>query len=268
MLGSWCRARTRRRLFVGHHSLWQQGVLWRSEQRAVQTAVVGVLAAARAPTATSPTSASTWSRWTRAAATARRASKTSRRPTSSFRRSPKCAPSAASSASAFRTSLKRAPFLEAVIMETLRLFPSVPSDTKTLTSSTPVALHSVPLVQQGEVVSYKIAVVQRNPAYWTDPDDFIPERWLDRRDLALQVDAAQQQFYFPAFHAGRRLCLGKRMAILEAKNCLATLFKNNISLAFASPAALAADDLADWHCFTATPVIAYKNGMKLKVQVN
>ena len=58
-------------------------------------------------------------------------------------------------------------------------------------------------------------IMHRHPAYWSDPDRFIPERWLaegDRPKLA----------YFP-FGAGPRVCIGERFAWMEGMLVLAAM---------------------------------------------
>ena len=106
---------------------------------------------------------------------------------------------------------KQPQFLEACITESLRLFPPVLTDSKTLCGARPLRLPSGPLLRPGDVLTYKIGAVQRNPAYWAAPAQFRPARWLERdaeADLVFALEPARRQALFCAFHAGRRLCLG------------------------------------------------------------
>lgn len=81
------------------------------------------------------------------------------------------------------------------------------------------------------------------------------------RDAVFGATGPKRQAYFLAFHAGRRLCLGKTMAMVEAKNCIATLLRNNIDFELVDKN----DDLRNWNVFTAMPVISYRNGVLVNV---
>ena len=48
--------------------------------------------------------------------------------------------------------------------------------------------------------------------YW-EPEKIMPERWIG--DDGMKYDP----FTFPVFQAGPRICLGKDLALLEAKLC-------------------------------------------------
>lgn len=70
--------------------------------------------------------------------------------------------------------------------------------------------------------------INRHPAYWTHPDDYIPERWLgkDERFAGDRLDAMQP------FSVGPRNCIGRNLAYAEMRLILARiLFEFDLSLA-------------------------------------
>ena len=60
--------------------------------------------------------------------------------------------------------------------------------------------------------------IQRDPVYWEQPEEFIPERFLNS-----QIDFRGQDFEFIPFGAGRRICPGITFAIANNEIILANL---------------------------------------------
>ena len=65
---------------------------------------------------------------------------------------------------------------------------------------------------------YSPYVLGRNPKVWNkyNVDQFYPERWLERTNLP-------SEYAYPHFNAGKRICLGKGLAMLEIKLGLAMI---------------------------------------------
>lgn len=100
---------------------------------------------------------------------------------------------------------KAIPYLDAVIQETLRLRPSVPSGLPR--ASPPGGLQIDEVFIPGDVnISVPTYAIQRDPRYWDDPLEFVPERW-DK----LSPDKAP---FFP-FTRGKYACPGKNLAMME-----------------------------------------------------
>jgi cytochrome P450 len=106
-------------------------------------------------------------------------------------------------------------FTEAVIYETLRLYPPAYATGREPIRRTDVRGH--PLRPPLDVVFVSPYVSGRDPRYFEAPDSFRPERWLD--GLAKRLPRG---VFFP-FGMGPRMCIGSSFAMLEATLLLATI---------------------------------------------
>ncbi|KAG2342994.1 cytochrome P450 [Suillus weaverae] len=119
-------------------------------------------------------------------------------------------------------------YMQAVLNETMRLFPAVPFDVRetihdtTWTSPEP---GKKPLfVPGGVVVSYSVFLMHRRTDLWgPDALEFDPDRWLDER---LQKYLLPNPFIFLPFNAGPRTCLGRQFAYNEMSFMLIRLLQN------------------------------------------
>ncbi|XP_013100694.2 probable cytochrome P450 4s3 [Stomoxys calcitrans] len=108
------------------------------------------------------------------------------------------------------------PYLEAVIKETLRIYPSVPFYSRLLTEDMKMDKLTVPKGASVTVLSY---MVHRNENCYPEPEVFKPERFL-------QNNKEVHPFSFVAFSAGPRNCIGQKFAMLELKCTLSCLLRN------------------------------------------
>eukprot|EP01064_Diplonema_japonicum_P029516 TRINITY_DN479_c0_g2_i5.p1 TRINITY_DN479_c0_g2~~TRINITY_DN479_c0_g2_i5.p1 ORF type:complete len:511 (+),score=108.07 TRINITY_DN479_c0_g2_i5:35-1534(+) len=109
----------------------------------------------------------------------------------------------------------KSPVAEAVFLEALRLNPSVPSNEKIAVKD--VTLPSGVEVKKDAIVGWLPMATSRYKGYWgEDAEEFNPTRWMKGK--------AYDDYMYPTFNAGPRLCLGKNMAILEGKTALLTIF--------------------------------------------
>ena len=109
-----------------------------------------------------------------------------------------------------REQLRRMPYLGLVLKEVLRLYPSVPVNSREAVKLTTLPVGGGPdgkspvLVRPGEGVGYSVyAMHRRKDIYGEDADQFRPERW--EGDALKDVGWA----YLP-FNGGPRLCLGRK----------------------------------------------------------
>ena len=111
--------------------------------------------------------------------------------------------------------LSRMPRLEAAIREAQRLFPPVWNIPRIATRDAVLGDHAV---RRGEIVQVNTYLLHRNPEYWTEPDQFKPQRFMDAPDGPIP-------YSFLPFGGGRHLCVGKPLAHIELRCIAATLLK-------------------------------------------
>jgi cytochrome P450 len=106
------------------------------------------------------------------------------------------------------------PFTRMVLSETLRLYPPIYAIAREAVASFVVDGYTV---AAGTLVLMSPYVMQRDPRYHADPEDFNPSRW----DPAGGVKPPRFS-YFP-FGGGPRGCIGQAYALQEAMLVIATL---------------------------------------------
>ncbi|KAL8200914.1 hypothetical protein R6Q57_012253 [Mikania cordata] len=110
-------------------------------------------------------------------------------------------------------------YLKAALSETLRLYPSVPEDSKHVSSDD--VLPDGTVVPAGSAITYSIYSTGRMKFIWgEDVLEFRPERWLSDDGKKFEI---KDQFQFVSFNAGPRICLGKDLAYLQMKSIAAAL---------------------------------------------
>ncbi|GAB4857390.1 hypothetical protein Ancab_015299 [Ancistrocladus abbreviatus] len=119
-------------------------------------------------------------------------------------------------------------YLKAALSETLRLYPSVPEDSKHVVSDD--VLPDGTFVPAGSSITYSIYSTGRMQFIWgEDCLAFRPERWLSSDGKRIEV---QDSYKFVAFNAGPRICLGKDLAYLQMKSiAAAVLLRHRLTLA-------------------------------------
>lgn len=101
------------------------------------------------------------------------------------------------------------PYICAVVNETLRMSSVIPLGVphKT-TAETTLAGYSIP---KDTHIVFNNWAMHHDERQWENPDDFMPERWLD--DAGHLIPDRQRSFL--PFSAGRRVCLGEPLARTE-----------------------------------------------------
>ncbi|XP_070540683.1 cytochrome P450 10-like [Ptychodera flava] len=117
--------------------------------------------------------------------------------------------------------LKHLHYLKAVIRESMRLYSVLPFFTRILASDVVLCGYHVPA---GTTVIVHVGLMSRDPQFFDNPDQFIPERWL-RSDKPIP---RLNQFAALPFATGPRQCIGRRLAELEMHLCVAKIVQNFI----------------------------------------
>ncbi|XP_010544737.1 PREDICTED: cytochrome P450 86A8 [Tarenaya hassleriana] len=126
--------------------------------------------------------------------------------------------------------LDRLVYLKAALSETLRLYPSVPEDSKHAVKDD--VLPDGTFIPAGSSITYSIYSAGRMRSTWgEDCLEFKPERWISpSSDGGRFIN--HDPFRFVAFNAGPRICLGKDLAYLQMKSIAATvLLRHRLTVA-------------------------------------
>ena len=101
--------------------------------------------------------------------------------------------------------LQKMTYTNAVINESMRLFPPAwITDRQNVVDDTLLSYH----IKKETLIGISFYELHRNPKYWKNPDEFIPERFLgEQKKISMQ--------YFYPFGAGPRMCIGTGFAIYE-----------------------------------------------------
>ncbi|KAI9737431.1 MAG: hypothetical protein M1834_009585 [Cirrosporium novae-zelandiae] len=110
------------------------------------------------------------------------------------------------------------PYLNAVIKETLRLYPPLPA-TEPRTSPVDIIIDGY-RIPAGTVVGMSPYTLHREPSIFPEPLLFDPERWLGgERDMG-----AESRRWWWAFSSGGRMCIGSHLAMAEMTTLVAALY--------------------------------------------
>jgi cytochrome P450 len=126
-------------------------------------------------------------------------------------------------------SLVKLPYLQAVIYESLRLYPPVWFVGREVTRDATLRGFDIP---QGAFMLASPYIVHRNPWIWPDPLTFRPERFLDGNGSPFNRPG-----YIP-FGTGPRFCIGRPLAMQEIAIVIQRLFSK---FQFTSSAPVAPD---------------------------
>ncbi len=111
--------------------------------------------------------------------------------------------------------LEKLPYTLAIIKESLRLYPTIPSCPRVAKEDTKLAGFDIP---QGSRILVSIYNIHHHRKFWSEPNKFQPERFLDKKNFPKRA-------YIP-FGLGQRHCLGKHLAMLESQLLLALVAQN------------------------------------------
>ncbi|KAF2264999.1 putative benzoate 4-monooxygenase cytochrome P450, partial [Lojkania enalia] len=111
------------------------------------------------------------------------------------------------------------PYLNAVIEETLRIYPPTPGLFQRRTGSNPEIIDGY-AIPPNTAVGVHVFSANHSQSNFANPNAFIPERWLPEGEPLYHTDAKAAM---QPWSIGPRGCLGKRLAYIEIRAALAAL---------------------------------------------
>lgn len=115
-----------------------------------------------------------------------------------------------------QSCLKSLPYLNAVLLEAMRLYPPIYAMQRRALEDMEIDGHPV---VKGSGVALSPYITHRHPEFWDEPVQFNPERFLDRSEDGLD------RFSYLPFGAGPRVCIGQHLALLEGIMILAMVLQ-------------------------------------------
>ncbi|VVC39834.1 Hypothetical protein CINCED_3A013845 [Cinara cedri] len=113
--------------------------------------------------------------------------------------------------------LEQLQYLKACIKETLRMYPVVIGNGRCMTKETIISGYKIPI---GVQVVFQHYAISNSSKYFSQPERFLPERWLKGSGYK------HHPFASLPFGYGKRMCLGRRFADLELQTVVAKIFQN------------------------------------------
>ncbi|KAB8202447.1 cytochrome P450 [Aspergillus parasiticus] len=112
-------------------------------------------------------------------------------------------------------TISQMPYLDGVIREASRLSSPLSTVLPREVPSTGCVIggHFLP---KGTIVGFHLDDINRNPKFFPEPNEFIPERWTGKEGKKLQR-------WFVPFSKGSRRCIGMDFAVVEMKLAVAAI---------------------------------------------
>lgn len=119
-------------------------------------------------------------------------------------------------------------YLEMVIKESLRMYPSVPLIARI--TDEPIHTHTGYVIPSWVFVHVYIYDLHHNPELYPDPEKFDPDRFSPENTQK------RHPFAYIPFSAGPRNCIGQKFAILEIKTVISSILRRFILEPIDTPA--------------------------------
>jgi cytochrome P450 len=122
--------------------------------------------------------------------------------------------------------LSRMLYLRAVVLETLRRHPTIPFVMRHVEGDEAANALGVPRMPHGgTTVNFLVGKISRNPAVWSDPMSFSPERFMPGGEAECIDLTGTREIKMMPFGAGRRVCPGMELALLHVGYFVANLVR-------------------------------------------
>ncbi|KAI0424052.1 cytochrome P450 3A13 [Xylaria sp. FL1042] len=115
-------------------------------------------------------------------------------------------------------SFDKLPYLDAVVLEGLRCFPAIPMSLPRYVPQGGRAIDGFFIPERTIVSSQAFSAHRIDQTVFSQPDLFIPERWLEEKG------SLDRKRLFFAFASGGRGCIGKHLALAEMKILLRDVY--------------------------------------------
>jgi cytochrome P450 len=123
-------------------------------------------------------------------------------------------------------SFRDMPYLHAVVLESLRMHPSVPFLPRRVRAEDAAVLGETTLPAGDFTVQFLVGDVGRDPKTWSNPDEFLPERFLTGGEAeGVGPSPGPKEIKMMPFGAGHRFCPGMNLAMVNIKCILAALVR-------------------------------------------
>lgn len=139
-----------------------------------------------------------------------------------------------------KSMISRMPYLDAVVKESMRLYPVAPFIVRMLTTDITIPndeIHAVNNRRSKKSITLPastfaciwIYALHRNPKLWDRPNEFLPERWIDPELRSRDLGQEEYGAYMP-FAIGPRNCLGQPLAQVILRIILAKILRKYVVL--------------------------------------
>jgi len=120
------------------------------------------------------------------------------------------------------------PYLDAVVQETLRIHPAVGVELERIVPQGGYTTPDGQYLPAGTIVGVNAWIVHHDrDIFGENTDSFIPNRWLQRQDESMEVwhtRRGRMRDTIFTFGAGKRVCMGKSLALVQLYKAAAALF--------------------------------------------
>ena len=106
-------------------------------------------------------------------------------------------------------------YLEAVLKESLRLFPTIPLFPRVAKADDIVDGFKI---KKGDMIAFSPWIMHRCPEHWESPLEFRPERFIGQK--------YEKEFKYLPFSLGPRKCIGEGISLLQMKEIFVFLLAN------------------------------------------
>lgn len=118
-------------------------------------------------------------------------------------------------------SLSKMKYTDAVISETLRMYPALVRPEREAVNDYKIENLNIN-IKKGMLISVAVCGIHNDPEWYPEPEKFNPERFTNEENVSTYTSSC---IYMP-FGIGPRNCIGMRFALMAMKLCIAKVLKH------------------------------------------